>query len=634
MRRVLLLCLFLLATLTPAWAQDGLDLPTELYVLRNDGALDRFGLGSSGVQRVSPADAFLLDFAVAPDGNLLAYRTPEGLFLRPLHDPTAASTLLLDSTIASFPEIRGKGATLAWSHDGDVLAFTALGNGRVRFRSGRTQELGVAGLQELLWSPRSTYLAIGAQENVWWIFRREGEVLRLTSAIPSASSIFWVQDALLAFTPSDGGLIAMNLADRNAQTPILDARQRYYLPYQWEDGRVWLFSGSPEAATLVEVTIVNGVSRTQTLGSSALDLNGLRWSPNGAFLVALRGGVLALVNPRTGEGFTLPTPLVSAYGWGVRYPQAVSGVQLPRDAGVLGYDFDGLAQVWRIPADGTPPKQLTEVSESVSAFALAPDGRRIAYVTGSQLVYQRLDTNERYVLTDQLGTPQDSAPVFSADSETLYFYEGAGAARGIFRVELASGVIYPFLSDDSETRYTHPRPASRVNALLVSSSSPDVPTFLVDASTGEKFAIAGNMARWLDGATVGFVTTPRTAQGFGLYGIYGLDVTQLDTPPRLLVSLETGAPLRDFLRLPDGSVRLLLQGDAPATVQVWQAAANNPTPRLLADAGYISDAHLSPDGAWVVGFSHVLGHVVAHNIAAQNTVMLRNPQRAFALRWR
>ena len=73
-----LFCFALLLIAGPLLAQDGLNLPSALYVLTAEGRVDRYGLGAEGVRMITPEDEFVIDFGVAPDGNWLAYRTEIG----------------------------------------------------------------------------------------------------------------------------------------------------------------------------------------------------------------------------------------------------------------------------------------------------------------------------------------------------------------------------------------------------------------------------------------------------------------------------------------------------------------------------------------------------------------------------
>jgi Tol biopolymer transport system component len=121
--------ILLLLLLLPMQAQDALNLPTELYVLLNNGSVERYSLGAEGVRRVTPETEFILDFAVAPDGNYVAYRTQAGLFTANMFVPDSVTQIEDDR--ADVPDVRGKGETLAWSPQGDAIAYTTLYGARV-----------------------------------------------------------------------------------------------------------------------------------------------------------------------------------------------------------------------------------------------------------------------------------------------------------------------------------------------------------------------------------------------------------------------------------------------------------------------------------------------------------------------
>src|SRR5690606_32042776 len=97
---------------------DALDLPAALFVLTNEGRVDRYGLGSEGIRAVTPQSAFVLDFGVAPDGDWLAYRTETLLALRRVSNGEGVT---LDEGGASVPSVRGQGDTIAWSPGGDAI---------------------------------------------------------------------------------------------------------------------------------------------------------------------------------------------------------------------------------------------------------------------------------------------------------------------------------------------------------------------------------------------------------------------------------------------------------------------------------------------------------------------------------
>ena len=382
MRRWLIIAIFILFLL-PVQAQDGLNLPTELYILLNEGSVERYGLGTAGVRKVTPEDAFVLDFGVAPDGNWLAYRTTDGLFVSNMF---ADESRQIEDTRASIPDIRGRGDTIAWSPSSDALAYTTEYGGRVAFlESGEYADLLTAGLFHILWSPDGQYLAAEALEGVWWIFRRQGSEMLLTAAIPGAQGADWFSETQFIYAPIEGGLTIIDLMNNNQPTVVLDSSASYYLPYVLDDGQVRVFIGIREAATLIEVIGAGVGNVVGEVGTGTVDLTDVRWSPRGQLMMAFQGGAIALIDPISGAGFTLPIAGASAYGWGPEYPPSVNGISLSADGYFLALDNSSVMQVWRLPADNSLPVTITPSALDITEFDVSPDGTRIAYVSNSSL---------------------------------------------------------------------------------------------------------------------------------------------------------------------------------------------------------------------------------------------------------
>src|SRR5688572_5628600 len=209
-RKLLTIIIALLLVQGVRAQEDGLNLPTELYVLTNSGQVQQYGIGTAGLRSVTPEDEFVLDFGVAPDGNWLAYRTEDALKLLDMGSETNEE---IEGATAGIPPVRGRGDTLAWSPAGDVFVYTTTTGGRAHF-VGKDLfiDLPQGQLTQVLWSPTGAYLAVEAEDNIWWLYRRDGDNLVLTSAIPSALGLTWVSDTQVAFAPGEGGLIHMDLA--------------------------------------------------------------------------------------------------------------------------------------------------------------------------------------------------------------------------------------------------------------------------------------------------------------------------------------------------------------------------------------------------------------------------------------
>ncbi len=598
--RLVLCGLLMVLALSPLRAQDGLNLPTELYVLLNEGTLQRYGLGASGVQAIV-GDAFVLDFAVAPDGNWLAYRTQESLFLRDMYAELRATPfpdVLIESGTSSYPDSRGKGETIAWSPDSTKLAYTTFGNGRVHFRNtGAFQDLGVAALQDLRWSPNGTYLAVGAADNIWWFFATQGNSVVLVGAVTNITGIAWLPDERMYVTPSTGGVNLLDIALGSAQTPVLDADEQYFLPYVIAPF-LYVFRGTTTEATLLSVT----VEETLELGTNPVDTTSLRWSPDARSLIAFNGGTMALVDPMTGEGFTLPINGANAYGWGAYNPVNANFTGWGASYMLADALSSGVTQVWRVPDDGTLPETITPAKESITEFTVSADGSKVAYVSAGALYYYTVGGSVSDDLFDLVTpTTEQVTPAFSADGTRLYYHDSVEGTIGIYYADLTNGETYPFLVS-AETTYLEAIPSDSVSAVLAIDS--EGRTHVVNSTTGEPLfeAIQGR-GQWLGGSLL-LITSD-----------IGLTVIDINQPDSVLqtIPLDSNDTLLDVALRPDNqTIRLLVRSAAPAPVRVVDVQGGQVITSVI--AGYLDEPRLSPDTNYILGLSHPNGDLVIANL--------------------
>jgi len=329
-RRIAIFSLLILLVV-PAYAQnDGFNLPAALYVLTNDGSIQRYGQGAEGISTVSPADQFIIDFGVAPDDVWIAYRTENALTLL---NRTTEESYLIESDLASVPTVRGRGDTVAWSPQGDAIAVTTLYGGRIYINSIPSDtpanwtftplDLREGAFLQLLWSPDGRFLAAEVEDNIWWIYRRDGQNMQLTSAIPSAVGAAWASNFELVFAPAEGGLILMNLDKANTQTILLGDGSTYSLPYLKSGGELEFF-GRRKDDTETEpnfgwlLGLRAGSATLDNTGEVPVNLMDLRWATGGEFLISFQEGVFSIVNPINGQSFALPVSAVVSYAWGPR----------------------------------------------------------------------------------------------------------------------------------------------------------------------------------------------------------------------------------------------------------------------------------------------------------------------------
>lgn len=638
----------LFASLTVT-AQDALNLPAELYVLTNSGVVQQYGLGAAGVQTVTPEEAFVVDFGVAPDGNWLAYRTDKGLHLANIY--TDGSDIIENET-AGVPPVRGRGDTMAWSPQGDALAYTMPYGARFWFNTGAQPvftDVREGAFVQILWSPDGRYLAAEASDHIWWIYRREETSMVLTSAIPSGLGVVWVSPTELVFTPADGALILMDLANANAQTMLLDSSRIYEQPQRLPDGRVVAFARDkddeetePGSGRLIGL---GAEGEVESMSETVVDVGAMRWTPPGDlnFLIALQGGVMALVDPVSAQGFTLPITNVVAYSWGAIPPPSVTGAELPVDGFFLSQDGTGVAQVWRLPADGSPAAPITTQETDVTSFALSPDGRSITYSDGARIRVQRLksdDESEEVYAADDEGGVTDLA--FSPDSRRIAFVDG-----GVWIVPANGGDPEALLEAPPPPNslvaryYALPRFAPNLDALLVNINLDDGGTTgLVDINSGELFEMPRGYTngRWLsDGRILTFGVDNPYFEG----GLHLTDANTLDAPAVLLA--DTVAVL-EAAELERGTLRLLLTANVkgPAALRVVDMNVTSGELTPVADGGYVSAPILSPDGQYVAGYRYLefnenlvpyVGPLTIRNLVDGRQVVLSEPSPVWGFQW-
>ncbi|QPC82353.1 PD40 domain-containing protein [Phototrophicus methaneseepsis] len=421
----------------PLHAQDGIDLPADLYLLLNEGVVQRVGLGRSGIQNVTPESDFVLDFSVAPDGNWLAYRTQQGITLTNMYSNSLPQSI--EDERASVPYIRGRGATMAWSPDSNNLAYTTLYGGRVWFRQGQYTDLETPNLVNLVWSIEGGYLAAEAEGDVWWIYRRDPEAMTLVSAIPSSKGITWVNNSTLAFAPPEGGLILMDMAQGNIQTPLLAPEAVYYLP-NYIDGAIEVYR-----STTVEEAIPTGRllrvaldGTIEPISELDVELRALRWAPAGDWLIAFQGSVLALVNPLNGQGFTLPFGGISTYDWGIIPAPDTDTFTLPAPATFTAIsNVTGVVQVWRMRS-GELPATITPAVVDISEYTISFNGERVAYVSNSSLWLHTIGSSAPPLELVRLGTDRDINPAFSADGLSIYYRDEQENGSGIWHLDIST----------------------------------------------------------------------------------------------------------------------------------------------------------------------------------------------------
>lgn len=141
--------------------------------------------------------------------------------------------------------------------------------------------------------------------------------------------------------------------------------------------------------------------------------------------------------PLTGTAVARPAPPAAVRQRRLTFTAGRShpGVAGPRhwlrsspDGGVIAFlarDDEGRPQIFGVPPLGGEPRQITRATDGVeSAFSFSPDGRRIAYVSGSSVCVSDMAGDGRpHRLTDPTphAPPRPEACVFSPDGRQVAF---------------------------------------------------------------------------------------------------------------------------------------------------------------------------------------------------------------------
>ena len=685
--RWIISCIVLLAALSAAAQQ--VNLPSELFVLTNEGRVERYGVNAVGATPVTPEDQFVIDFGLDALGERMAYRTETGVTILGLSGGTGVP---LEGDTASVPPYRGQGDTIAWSPGGDALAYTTLEGVRVYIETSAGpvfQELTEGVFLNLSWSPGGTFLAAEAEDNIWWIYRRTENEMQLASVIPSSIGTAWVSNAEIVFAPAEGGLKLMNLEAANAQTTLLEESVEYRLPYLNAEDQLVFFARAKNSPNIPEgsgvlMRLARGAAQVDTLGQRPVPLAGLQWTPGGNMMIAFQGGVLALFNPITGEGVPLPinnavafdwvpltappipvtpappTPTTAVLGAPLEITEeataeataeivpisTATGLVLSADSYFISSDQNGIAQVWRMPADGNPPFRFTGSTAHVSEFAISPDGRNVAYVSDGELWLQRFEVPQP-VLLATLNTFAPITPAFSPDGTRIVYAEE--------RVDASSGGIWIVTLDGSDPTLTLPNDE---RSFRRPQWSPDGTRLLLDVytSTGVVAGIytleTGNLvetqpsapddvrpltSRWLNEGDILMYTDA----GFNSSvdpGLYIFDSVAPNTSPVQWLPLPENILVRDVVEIARDQYRTLLTtgGEAPIRVMDISGVQQQEVMTLRA----LVAPRLSPDGRFIAAYDSMTtidgvtqGRLIVVDLLRGGQFLLNEPESLWAFQW-
>jgi len=412
------------------------------------------------------------------------------------------------------------------------------------------------------------------------------------------------------------------------------------------DGRIVAFARDPndtetEPGSGVLISLAPGAAQADSLSETVVDVSDMQWTPPGDlnFLVAFQGGVMALVDPISGEGFTLPISDVVAYSWGALPPPFVAGTALPTDLYFLSADGTGVTQVWQLPADGSDGQPVTASETDVTSYAVSPDGRNLAYTDGATIWLKRLDsdTEPEELVTSADGGVRD--PAFSPDGRRLAYIQG-----GVWIAPTAGGNAEEVLeapppgNELTARVYSHPRFAPNLDALLVNIELDDGGTTgVLDTNSGELLEMSHGYTHgeWLnDGRVLTFGVLDAYFKG----GLHLTDVNAIDAPAILL---DDSVPVLDAEETGSGRLRLLLVASTsgPSALRVVDMNISDGELTPVAEAGFMVAPSLSPDGQYAVGYRYQTGAgirqgpLTVRSLNDGQQVVLRQPSPVWDVQW-
>lgn len=349
-----------------------------------------------------------------------------------------------------------------------------------------------------------------------------------------------------------------------------------------------------------------------------------------------------------------------AFDWGPVPPPLVDGTLLPQALTYLAADEAGVAQVWRLPPDGSPAHIVTAETAPVIAYDVSAATGQIAVATANSLAVTSLDTpgSDRRELALLESESGGASLAWSPDASQIAYHD----RRGLWTV-LADGSQPPRLllqnvleeGDVARIRsYFDPRWSDDGARLLVGVGFYEgAGLAVVDVTTGAVTSLAnpaGARGMWSDG---GYVLTWSWAYGYELPGMYLLNPAAPEEAPVQL--LDDSFPVMDVIKAADGRWIVLYNATGLRGPEYVRALASRtlagPFEPLGDGGGFVELPRLAPssegvpaaDGAPVIaaGLRHLTydevgrasGELVIVDVTAGSTMRIRTGGPVWMVQW-
>ncbi len=393
--RLSLVSLCLLTFLTrapqPALARD---LPAPLCVLIT-GQVFCYDIYLTAPNPVTPPDQQVIDFAIAPDGNWIAYRTADTVTIAPINDDRGSQQVdpqaIPPAALGIFK------TTIAWSPDGLAIAYVTANGFRVAFPGADKPQYVDNNEREVIdlrFSPSGVRLAAQADDGSWTLFTIQSGVdslaVQRTRTINQAADVAWLDDTNLVVAFVAGGLARID-ATSAAQAPAWTAGTGHYTKLiASSEGQIFALNPDP-GDTIGSAVSISADGTVTPVGSSKIDAQ-VQWGPDGAIMYYITSGTPILVDRATGAENRLRINRVIRLVWGPPIPPLASSIPLDADISFLAPDANGVQQAWRLSRVGLDPvSQITSQSTPVLRLGdagIAPDSGVILPANAQKLIGQ------------------------------------------------------------------------------------------------------------------------------------------------------------------------------------------------------------------------------------------------------
>ncbi len=604
----------------PVWP-----LGAHLFYLNNAGQVWRQPLlgDETAAAAVTPLEQEVLDFAVAPGGEWLMYRTDEFIGISAVNGQGGQ----IIAWPAANPLSDARQRTLAWSPDSSKVAYTTPSGFEVYVPGTGPEAIPFISpipetpLRELAWSPNGQWLLVWREDGSAALYESRPEIV-LWVELGRLNAFVWMRDGRIAFAPEEGGLALLDPTNLDSRVFMAPQDRQISLPGQRTDGTLAFFVHQESVDEPGTLHLGNPEDLSFHQESSVpVDTSFQLWNPTATRLLSLRQGdepvtEITLLDPATGSSASFePKGSPIAFDWADPPPASSTGLTLPNDLYCLA-PVAGVLQLWRLPKTGNAPEALTDAPSNVIDYDVSADGTQIVYTSGG-VIYRKVlgtvDVTEIATLNTQ-GTPPVTAgtPAFSPNGRQIAY-----ANRGIWIHNLDTGQARRLVADriptDTQPQrdvlvYSEPEWSPdgtwllvRVQAyegpgqtaLLATSGNPRDPIFLSQIDLN----VTGSEAEWVNDDLILLFS------GGGNYGQPHLSLVEVGQPPTISRVLDMSI-LDAKMRTDDRIVFLRMSAASglwPSSVRLYSAASDGSGLRVESPTFVVERAALSPDGVMIAG---------------------------------